>query len=320
MSNPTPAQEEFNALLAANSRDESRVHPEDRDHARHEQQSLDLDEDEIHRNSQIDAAMRMPTLGQTGSDLKLPPASFDAGRTTGVKGVIADARNYENARKTSFMSRARTTVRRSIFGLDDLNSQSHPSQKSGSETDEANGSDSDDSFMQQWRESRRRELESESTKVIRNRRTSPSVRIYGRMDEVDALGYLDAIEKVARDTVVVVFVYDPEVNIPPPPPPPPPSPPMIVEEPLLTIDLQCDVSATIEQAMMALVSQHSTIHFVKVHYLDIEFDNAAVPAILAYRNQGDMIANLTGIIEMIPDDEIFGTDTLARLFQKHDIL
>ncbi|TKW49219.1 Phosducin-like protein [Colletotrichum tanaceti] len=292
MSNPTPAQEEFNALLAANTRDDIRTHPEDRDYDHREQESLDLDEGETYRNSQIDAAMRMPTPGQTGPDLKLPPASFDAGRTTGVKGVIADARNYENARKTSFMSRARTTVRRSIFGLDGLNSQSHTSHKSESESDEGNGSDSDDSFMQQWRESRRRELESESSKVIRNRRTSPSVRVYGRLDVVDALGYLDAIEKVARDTIVVVFVYDPD----------------------------CDVSATIEHAMMPLVSQHTTVHFVKVHYLDIEFDNAAVPAILAYRNQGDMIANLTGLIEMIPDDEMFGTDTLARLFHKHDIL
>ncbi|KAF4831138.1 Phosducin-like protein [Colletotrichum tropicale] len=290
MSNPTPAQEEFNALLAAQSRDTSRVHPEDRSNDR---DSLDLDEEDVFRNSQIDAAMRIPTLGQTGSDLKLPPASFDAGRTTGVKGVIADARNYENARKTSFMSRARTTVRRSIFGLDGI-SQFQSSRKSESGTDDGNNSNSEDeeSFLAQWRESRRRELESESSKVVRNRRTSPSVRIYGRMDEVDALGYLDAIEKVARDTVVVVFVYDPE----------------------------CDVSATIEHAMMPLVSQHSTIHFVKVHYLDIEFDNAAVPSILAYRNQGDMFANLTGIIEMIPDDEAFGTDTLARLFEKHCIL
>ncbi|KAF6812630.1 phosducin [Colletotrichum sojae] len=293
MSNLTPAQEEFNALLAAQSRDDSRVHPEDRDYDRREQDSLDLDEEDVYRNSQIDAAMRIPTLGQTASDLKLPPVSFDAGRTTGVKGVIADARNYENARKTSFMSRARTTVRRSIFGLDGVGSQAQ-ARKSESETDDGNNSDSQDeeSFLQQWRESRRRELESESNKVIRNRRTSPSVRIYGRMDEVDALGYLDAIEKVARDTIVVVFVYDPE----------------------------CDVSATIESAMMPLVSHHSTVHFVKVHYLDIEFDNAAVPSILAYRNQGDMFANLTGIIEMIPDDEAFGTDTLARLFQKHDIL
>ncbi|TDZ30096.1 Phosducin-like protein [Colletotrichum spinosum] len=293
MSNPTPAQEEFNALLAAQSRDDSRVHPEDRDYDRRERDSLDLDEEAAYRNSQIDAAMRMPTLGQTSSDLKLPPASFDAGRTTGVKGVIADARNYENARKSSFITRARSTVRRSIFGLEGLNSQS--TRKSESESDEGNNSDNsqdEESFLAQWRESRRRELENESSKGIRNRRTSPSVRIYGRMDEVDALGYLDAIEKVARDTIVVVFVYDPE----------------------------CDVSATIESALMPLVSHHATIHFVKVHYLDIEFDNAAVPSILAYRNQGDMFANLTGIIEMIPDDEAFSTDTLARLFEKHSIL
>ncbi|KAI8240053.1 Phosducin-like protein [Colletotrichum sp. SAR 10_99] len=291
MSNPTPAQEEFNALLAAQSRDTSRVHPEDRSNDR---DSLDLDEEDVFRNSQIDAAMRIPTLGQTGSDLKLPPASFDAGRTTGVKGVIADARNYENARKTSFMSRARTTVRRSIFGLDGI-SQSQSSRKSESGTDDGNNSNSEDeeSFLAQWRESRRRELESESSKVVRNRRTSPSVRIYGRMDEVDALGYLDAIEKVARDTVVVVFVYDPEVSF----------------KVFLSMFRQ-----------VLTPSQHSTIHFVKVHYLDIEFDNAAVPSILAYRNQGDMFANLTGIIEMIPDDEAFGTDTLARLFEKHCIL
>jgi hypothetical protein len=62
------------------------------------------------------------------------------------------------------------------------------------------------------------------------------------------------------------------------------------------------------------------VHFVKVHYEDIEFDNAAVPAVLAYRNQGDLFANLTGIIEMIPEDEPFGSESLKRLFQKHSIL
>lgn len=72
--------------------------------------------------------------------------------------------------------------------------------------------------------------------------------------------------------------------------------------------------------MKPLVKRHNTVHFVKVHYMDIEFDNAAVPSILAYRNQGDIFANLTGIIEMIPDDEPFGTETLRKLFQKHDIL
>jgi len=57
-----------------------------------------------------------------------------------------------------------------------------------------------------------------------------------------------------------------------------------------------------------------------VHYEDIEFDNAAAPSILAYRNQGDLFANLTGIVDMIPDGEDFGTDSVRKLFQKHSIL
>ena len=69
-----------------------------------------------------------------------------------------------------------------------------------------------------------------------------------------------------------------------------------------------------------MVGIYPTVHFVKVHYEDIEFDNAAVPAILAYQNQGDLFANLTGIIEMIPDDEDFGSESLRKLFQKHKII
>jgi hypothetical protein len=198
------------------------------------------------------------------------------------------------SRRKKWINKVRD-ARRSIFGLDGAASASA---KSDSETDEenspvgsSNGRD-EESFLQQWRESRRRELESEANRAVRNRRTSPSVRVYGRLDVVDALGYLDAIEKVGRETIVVVFVYDHE----------------------------CEVSATIEEAMMPLVKAHTAVHFVKVHYEDIEFDNAAVPAVLAYRHQGDLFANLTGIIEMIPDEESFGTNSLKKLFQRHDIL
>lgn len=62
------------------------------------------------------------------------------------------------------------------------------------------------------------------------------------------------------------------------------------------------------------------MHFVKVHFEDIEFDNAAVPAILAYRNQGDLFANLTGMVEMFPEEEDFDSNSLKRLFKKHNIL
>jgi hypothetical protein len=80
------------------------------------------------------------------------------------------------------------------------------------------------------------------------------------------------------------------------------------------------VSAEVERALVPLVSRNPTVHFVKVHYEDIEFDNAGVPAVLAYRNQGDLFANLTGMVEMIPDDDSFDSDTLKELFQRHSIL
>jgi len=72
--------------------------------------------------------------------------------------------------------------------------------------------------------------------------------------------------------------------------------------------------------MRPLVSAHPEVHFVKVHYEDIEFDNAAVPTLLAYRNQGDLFANMTGLIDMIPDDEEFDTDALKRVLEKHNVL
>jgi hypothetical protein len=57
-----------------------------------------------------------------------------------------------------------------------------------------------------------------------------------------------------------------------------------------------------------------------VPFEDIEFDNAGVPAVLAYRNQGDLFANLTGILDMLPDDDDFDTDSLRKLFIKKGIL
>lgn len=65
--------------------------------------------------------------------------------------------------------------------------------------------------MKKWRESRLRELQNAGQR-IRSRTTSPSRRIYGGLPNVDGLGYLDAIEKVPRDTTVVVYIYDDQVR------------------------------------------------------------------------------------------------------------
>ncbi|KAI1847834.1 hypothetical protein JX265_009262 [Neoarthrinium moseri] len=292
--NPTPAQEEFQDLLNKNAGSDSpRVHPEDRDYAREADQS-DEDEEDRFRNDQIDAAMRMPSMRGPveGGNYKLPPAAFDSGRATGVKGVIADARAYEEARQTRWRDRVRA-ARRSVFGMGNVgNTTTITSKGSQSEGSDDELDADEEAFLQQWREARRQELEKEAQGGIRNRRTSPSLRMFGRMDTVDALGYLDAIEKVGRETVVVVFVYDNE----------------------------CQVSELIHQAMRPLVAEFPYVHFVKIHYEDIEFDAAAVPTVLAYKNQGDLFANLTGIIDMIPEDDDFDTDSLKRIFQKHSII
>ncbi|KZZ95426.1 phosducin [Moelleriella libera RCEF 2490] len=286
MATTTAAQDEYNDFIAKNNNRDA-PHPEDRDSLDHCSQD-ELDEETLYRSSRIDAAMRAPT---SASELKLPPASFDSGRSTGVKGVIADARSFETARKSKWTDRVRS-ARRSILGMGMAHSSGGKSE-SETDSDVPSGEASDEeTFLQQWRETRRRELESEANRAVRTRRTSPSVRVYGRLDVVDASGYLDAIETVSRETKVVVFVYDHE----------------------------CDVSATVEAALLPLVKANSTIHFVKVHWEDIEFDNAAVPALLAYHNQGDLFANLTGIIEMMPDEDTFGTNALKQLLEKHKVL
>lgn len=207
--NPTPAQEEFQELLNKNAGSDSpRVHPEDKDDHRRDNDSEE-DEEDRYLNEQIDAAMRMPSLKgpAEGANFKLPPAAFDSGRATGVKGVIADARAYEEARQLRWRDKIRA-ARRSVFGVN------HVKSGSNSQSEDSDGEiDADEEvFLQQWRDNRRQELEQESKSGVRNRRTSPSLRMFGRMDTVDALGYLDAIERVGRETIVVVFVYDHEVS------------------------------------------------------------------------------------------------------------
>ncbi|EGS20823.1 putative phosducin protein [Thermochaetoides thermophila DSM 1495] len=280
--NLTPAQEEFQLFLEKNNRSElDKYHPEDREDIIREREEESQDEEDEYRQKQIEAAMRMPTLDHR-NEIRLPPPSFDHGRTTGVKGVIADARAYEAARHSRWKEKVRA-ARRSVFSLDRGSSRRDRVTSSDEDEDSDPGHTltaddlDEDEFMRQWRETRRRELEQESRNPIRNRRTSPSVRMYGRFDHVDALGYLDAIEK-------------------------------------------CDVSAMIEAALSPLVRAYPAVHFVKVHYLDLEFEPAGVPAILAYRNQGDLFVNLTGILELIPDEDEFDTDALKKLFIEKGIL
>lgn len=204
----TPAQEEFNNLVSrASASEKENQHPGDREDYQNDRENSDRDEDDEYLSKKLDETMRMPTFdrfpGSGSGGLKLPHRDFDNGRTTGVKGVIADARSYEEARRSG--SQKRNGNSRSTSIADKRSSTMSFLKEDGEDSD-----DEDEEFIERWRQQRRMELEREGSD-IRNRRTSPSVRRYGRFDEVDALGYLDAIEKVTRETVVVVFVYDSEV-------------------------------------------------------------------------------------------------------------
>lgn len=197
MAAKTEAQEEFDNLFKDQG-NHSKSHPEDEHDSAHEDD--ELSEDAQHNAQAVEDDM-MLDMRDNYSSYKLPPSSFDSGRTTGVKGVIADARSYEQAKQSNWRSRSKSLGKSAANRISNI--AYNKERRASSVSD-------DEEFLEQWREARRQEIVREGND-IRNRRTSPSVRRYGRFDEVDALGYLDAIEKVGRETVVCVFVYDSEV-------------------------------------------------------------------------------------------------------------
>ena len=159
------------------------------------------DEDTLHN---------MTTTTTSTATYRLPSTLFDA--NTGPKGVIADAQSFNRAKKRSFR-KTLASLTNNPFSTSSrsekppyLNKDNLSSDNSGSEQ----GESEDEEFMRQWRENRLRELTAGA--MAGQRRHSPSKRIFGSFDEVDANGYLDAVEKVGRDVVVVVCIYDPEVR------------------------------------------------------------------------------------------------------------
>lgn len=73
-------------------------------------------------------------------------------------------------------------------------------------------SGSEDDFVKTWRKNRLAELKGGNATT---RRQSPSKRKYGRVEIVDAGGYLDAVERVCSETIVVVTIYNDKVNTAP---------------------------------------------------------------------------------------------------------
>ena len=196
------AQDEFNDIFD-NSKNSSKTHPEDRFDS-----SSNHDGTTLHSGNEDDRTPPLRSSPVMPSATYIPTsAQFDA--NTGPKGVIADARSFETAKKRSFRQTLYAFASGEsppLFG--NRNKISREKSKSLSPSPEI--SDDEDEFMRTWRANRLEQLTSMNPE-IRTRRQSPSKRRYGSMVTVDPAGYLDAVEKVPMDTIVVVLIYDDEV-------------------------------------------------------------------------------------------------------------
>lgn len=198
----TSAQDEFDALYNNNQQGQKLSgHPDDRseisDNDSTTLNSGNDDEQTLASNTSTEMPMATTYLPTT--------TQFDA--NTGPKGVIADARSFETAKKRGF----RQTIY--AFSSEIVNHKKiiFTQEKSKSPSPDISENDEEDDFMRTWREKRLGEL-ANGSQGIRTRRQSPSQRRYGSLVTVDPIGYLDAIEKVASYTTVVVFIYDDEVR------------------------------------------------------------------------------------------------------------
>lgn len=196
----TPAQDEFDALYNNNQAQKLSGHLDD------SAESSDNDSITLNSGNEDEQTLASNTSSEMPAATTYLPttAQFDA--NTGPKGVIADARSFETAKKRSF----RQTIY--AFSSDIVNKQkvNFTREKSKSPSPDVSETDEEDDFMRTWREKRLGEL-ANGSQGIRTRRQSPSQRRYGSLVTVDPVGYLDAIEKVATYTTVVVFIYDDEV-------------------------------------------------------------------------------------------------------------
>ena len=208
----TAAQDEVDALFA--SRDSHlRTHPEDAT----SDSSNPPSDDEV-TNAHFSDEDRDPSAASLSNNMPssvyhIPNSTtFDA--NTGPKGVIADAKSFDRARKRGFRQ---TLYAFSESVFDKYKSPSPPAfTTTESNSSHDSSADEDDDFMREWRAKRMIELSSVNGQERRTRRQSPSKRRYGYMTTVDAIGYLDAVEKVAADTMVVVCIFDEEVSHPVP--------------------------------------------------------------------------------------------------------
>jgi hypothetical protein len=195
------ARDEFHALCDGHNKSRH-LHPEDISRS-----SSDTESTTPHTPYHDDEPMLTSPPSMPSAIYHIPDSPhFTA--NTGPKGVIADARSFDLARKRSF----RQTLQAFSTGQSPpALSRNRLAARRFSREKSISSEEDEDDFMRTWRANRLEELSNMSSE-LRTRRHSPSQRKYGNLVAVDPAGYLDAVEKVPADTTVVVFIYDDEVS------------------------------------------------------------------------------------------------------------
>lgn len=143
----------------------------------------------------------------------IPLTRYEA--NTGPKGVISDAQNFRDSRRLHRVSmRGFNNISSKPLGRLEQEVLSDEKIEEADADDEEEEDVEDHDFMQQWRTSRLKELQSgarDNSKVYNRHRKS---RVWGGLTTVDGNGYLNAVDNSPRDTVVVVLIYDDEVGRP----------------------------------------------------------------------------------------------------------
>ncbi|KAH9878007.1 hypothetical protein J1614_003224 [Plenodomus biglobosus] len=281
MTTASAAQDEFNELIRDKHTEDR--HPEDRlnDSDASEPDSPGALANDYHETLDTDDELDLPA--DMRANYYMPNMRSEA--NTGPKGVIADAQAFEQAKKQArrFTWKAKNNA---ASGQNYNVTTSWQDEKSSDE-------ESDDSFMRAWRDQRLKELQNVGER-IRSRTNSPSRRIYGGMPLVDGLGYLDAVDKTAPSTVVVVFVFE--------------------------RDLSPDNElCRYETIMHEVAKRNDTVRFVKMFNDDAELHPSGVPAVLAYK-AGEKFADVVALHKALPRDSELSAVSLETIFRQHRIL
>lgn len=184
-------------------RDKSRRtgHPEDDDDDGRSFLNLSDDEDGAPSSSRYrDGDASRPSMSSSRSTI--PMKRY--GANTGPKGVISDAQNFRDSRRSQRMS-----MRNSPKLTTPSQTPSRTTPEKVEEEDEENMEDDD--FMQTWRQNRLKEMQNGPRESYMHR-NGQQRRLFGGLTTVDGDGYLDAVDNSPSDTVVIVYIFDDYVS------------------------------------------------------------------------------------------------------------